>query len=160
PQMAWISQNNFPALKQERMIVGRGDSEASLNGQRPNRRADCIESRAINQSKARMPRSPAAQQRDKPGSEECDAGNDSFWKRPAPNQIAPQKRENEKVPPTHQFEIVPIPWRGLNEVPNREDHNRRQHKCDVRRRFRTPTPTGFPSAPATKRYQCQGKHDP
>jgi hypothetical protein len=58
--MAWISQNDFTALKQERMIVGRVGSETSLNGQRPNRRADCIESRAVNQSKAWMPGSQAA----------------------------------------------------------------------------------------------------
>jgi hypothetical protein len=58
--MARISQNDFTALKQERMIVGRVGRETSLNGQRPNRRADGIESCAVNQSKARVPGSQAA----------------------------------------------------------------------------------------------------
>src|SRR5581483_8509026 len=107
--MAWISQNNFTSLKQERMIVGRVCGETRLHGQRSNRRADCVESCAVNQSKARMPGSQAAQQRNKTGSKQRDAGNGALWKRPAPNQIAPQKRQNEKVSPNHQFEIVPIP---------------------------------------------------
>src|SRR5437764_43850 len=102
--MAWISQNDFTALKQERMIVGRVGSETSLNGQRSNRRADRIESRAVHQSKTWVPGSQPAQQRDKTRSEECNAGNCSFRKRPAPNQITPQKWENEKVTPNHQQE--------------------------------------------------------
>src|SRR5438552_13407046 len=121
--MAWISQNDFTALKQERMMVGRVGSETSLDGQRSNRRADRIESRAVHQSKAWVSGSQPAQQRDKSGSEQCDAGNCSFRKRPAPNQITPQKRENEKVTPNHQLEIIPVPRRGLNEVPDGKDHN-------------------------------------
>jgi hypothetical protein len=58
--MARISQNDFAALKQERMIIGRVSGEASLDRQRPNRSADRIESCAVNESKAWMPGSQAA----------------------------------------------------------------------------------------------------
>src|SRR5262249_23474175 len=160
PEMARVSQNNFAALEQEGMIVGRESGEASLNWQRLNRRADRIESRALNQPKTRMSGSQTAKQRDKTRSEERNTGDRPFRKRPARKQIAPQKRENEKVPPNHEFEIVPIPRCGLNKIANDKDHNSRQHKRDVRRRRLTPAPASFPSAPDTHCYQCQRKQDP
>src|SRR5205809_8055330 len=93
--MAWISQNDFTALKQERVIVGRVGSETSLNGQRSNRRADRIESRAVHQSKTWVPGSQPAQQRDKTRSKECNAGNWCCRKFPVPNQSSPQEWENQ-----------------------------------------------------------------
>ena len=59
--MTGIPQNNFAALEQERMIIGRVSCEASLNRQRPDGAANRIKSYAINESKARMPGSQAAE---------------------------------------------------------------------------------------------------
>src|SRR5262249_56057129 len=62
PQVTRISQHNFAALKQNRMIVRGIRGEPRVDRQRPNGCADRIESRALHESKARLPASQTTNQ--------------------------------------------------------------------------------------------------
>src|SRR5213592_3809840 len=112
--MARVAEHNYAALQQNRMIVGRVSGESGLQRQRSKCRADAIESGSLNQSKAGVPGREAAKQRDKSGTEEQQTCCRSFRESPAPNDVAPQKRQDKKIAPYHEFEIVPLPRRGLN----------------------------------------------
>src|SRR5438270_11748429 len=121
--MTSVPEDSFAALQQLWVIVGRIGSEAGFQGQRPNYRADPVESRALNESKTWVPGGKPAQQSDQPRAEECNAHDRAFWKRPTRDDVAPQERENKKVTPNHDFEIVPFPRRRLDEVSQSENGN-------------------------------------
>src|SRR5205085_2558281 len=55
PQMTRVSEDSLAALQQHRVIVSRVGSEAGFQRQRPNYRADPVESGALNESKTWVP---------------------------------------------------------------------------------------------------------
>jgi hypothetical protein len=121
--MTRISQHSFPALQQHGLIEGGIGGESCFYRQGPNRCSGVVESRALDESKAWVSGRQSTEQGNKAGPEKCDAHRRPFRKGPAANDVAPQKRQNEEIAPNHQFEIVPIPRRGFNEIANAEDHN-------------------------------------
>src|SRR5262249_40187751 len=155
--MARVTEDNFAALKQNWMIVGRVSGKSGIQRQRPKCRADVIESSSLNQSKARVPGGQTTKQRDKSRTEQQQACCRPFRKGPTPDDVAPQERQNKKVAPHHKFEIVPLPWGGLNEVAENENHDCRQHESDIRWRPVAPTPLAFPNTPdaQSNKPQCQ-----
>ncbi len=158
--MTRISQHNFPALQQYRMIVGRVTGESRFYRQRPKRRAGVVESRALDESKARVSGRESTQQGNKPGSEKCNAHRRPFRKGPAADDVAPKKGKNKKVAPDHELKVVPFPWGGFEKVPRGEDNNCRQDKGDVRWRSVTPTPARFPNTPSDQADEGQRKRNP
>src|SRR5947199_10790407 len=101
--MTRISQHNFPALQQYRMIVGRVTGESRFYRQRPKRCAGVVESRALDESKARVSGRESTQQGNKSGTEKRNAHRCPIWKRPTPNDIATKKRKHKKVDPDQQL---------------------------------------------------------
>src|SRR4029453_15109867 len=145
--MARIAEHNFAALQQNWMIVGRVSGESGLQRQRLKCRANAIESGSLNQSKARVSGRQASKQRDKSGTEEQQTCCRPSGKGPAPNDVAPQERQDKKVAPHHELEIVPVPRRGLNEITESENYNCRHYESDIRWRSVAPTPLAFPNTP-------------
>src|SRR6516162_4643109 len=130
------------------MVIRRVCGESGFHWQRLKYGADVIESGSFDQSKAGMSGGQPAKKRDKSRTEEQQTCSRPFWERPAPNNVAPQKRQNHKVTPHHELQVVPIPGRGLDEIAESENHDRGQHECDIRWRFVAPTPFAFPNTPA------------
>src|SRR6476469_11166002 len=114
------------------MIKGGPGGESGVHRQWPKRSADVIEPGSLNQSKARVSDRQAAKQTDKARTEEQETHNGPFRKDPAPNDVAPQKRQDQKIAPNHELEIVPFPRGGLNEIAENENHDCRHHESDVR----------------------------
>ena len=63
--MTGVTEDNFAALQQNWMIVGRVSGKSGFHRQWPKCRADVIESGSLNQSKARVSGSQPTEQRDK-----------------------------------------------------------------------------------------------
>src|SRR6266542_3265498 len=103
------------------MIVGRVCGEAGFHRQRPNRCASGVESRALDESEAWVPGRQSPEQGNKSRTKQRNANRRPFRKCPAPDDVAPQKRQNEKVAPDHELEIVPFPWRGFEKVTQRSE---------------------------------------
>src|SRR5262249_51380229 len=114
--MSRVAEDDFAALQQNWMVVGRVGRESRFHRQRPKRRADMIESGPFNHSKAGVSGRKPADQRDKSRPEKQHACCCALRERPAPNDVSPQKWQNKKVAPHHKLEIVPIPWGGLNKI--------------------------------------------
>src|SRR6266568_2295547 len=119
--MTRVSSHSFAALQQDRAIEGRVCGEAGFHRQRPHRCAGVVEPCALDESKARVPGGQAAEQSDKSRTKQRDANRCPFRKGPAPEDVAPQKRQNEKVAPDHELEVVPFPWRGFEKITYAED---------------------------------------
>src|SRR4029077_10629085 len=143
-----------------RVIVGRPGGESRFQRQRSNGHPDVVELRAFNESKTGVPGRQPAQQGNKSGTEKRNAHRGAFWKRPTPNNVAPKKRKNKKVPPDHELKVVPFTRSGFEKVSDAEDDNRRQDKGDVCWRSVTPTPARFPNTPADQADEGQRKRNP
>src|SRR6266513_2602264 len=126
--MARVSEHNFAALQQNWMIVGGVSGKSSVQRQRAKGAADVIESGALNQSKAGVSGRQPAEQRDESRTEEQQTCCRPFRKGPASNDVAPQKRQDNKIAPHHELEIVPVPRGGLNEIAEKENHDCRHHE--------------------------------
>src|SRR5437667_1427893 len=122
--MARISQDSFAALQQERIVESRPGGESGFHRQRLNSCAYPVEPCALNKSKTWVPGSQPSEQSNKSRTEKRDAHGGPFRKCPTPKDIAPQKGQDNKVAPNHEFEVVPFPRRGLKEVPKTEDRHR------------------------------------
>src|SRR5437899_6076636 len=146
--MARVTEDNFAALQQDWVVISRVRGESGFHGQRSKRRADVVESGPFNQSKAGMPGREAAKQRDKSRTEKQQTRSRAFREGPARDNVAPQERQNEKVPPYHQLEVVPIPRSGLDEIAERENYDGGHHTSNIRRRLVAPVPFAFPNAPS------------
>src|SRR5438132_13633231 len=142
------------------MIVGGVGGESGFHRQRPNHLANVVESRALDDSKARMPGRQSAKQGDKSRTEECKTNGRSFRKSPAPEYIAPQEGQNEKVAPDHELEIVPLPWRGFEKITYAKNYNSGQDKRYVSWWSITPTPAGFPNTPADQPHEHHRQGNP
>ena len=158
--MAGVTEDNFAALQQDWVVISRVRGESSFHGQRAKRRADVIESGPFNQSKAGMPGREAAKQRDESGTEEQQTCRRTFREGPARDDVAPQERQNEKVPPYHQLEVVPIPRSGLDKITESENYDGRHHASNIRRRLVAPVPLAFPNAPSAEPNKPQRQRHP
>src|ERR1044072_7525953 len=158
--MARISKDDFPALEQQGMIIGRIGGETCFDRQTSNHTANRVEFGALHQSKTRMSGRETAEQSHKTGGKQGDTSNCPFRKSPTSNQIAPQKWKDQEITPHHQLEIVPVPGRCLNKITNAKNHSCRQHEYNVSWRLFAPMPSTFPNAPATKTYQRHHQQNP
>src|SRR5262249_16982561 len=145
--MPRIAEHSFAALQQNWMIKGRPGGESGVHRQGAKGGADVIEPGSLNQSKARVSGSQAANQRHKSRTEQRETCDGRFRKDPAPDEIAPQKRQNNKIAPHHELQIVPFPRRGLNKIAETENHDCRQYKSDIRWWPIAPTPLALPNTP-------------
>src|SRR5215831_3404441 len=158
--MSRIPEDNFAALQQNWMVVSRVRGEASFHRQRSKCRADVIEPGAFDQSKAGVSGRQPAEQRDKSRTKKQQTCSRAFRERPLPNDVAPQERQNQKITPYHELQIVPIPRRRLDKIAESENHDRGEHERDIRRGLVAPTPFALPNTPGAQSNKPQRQRYP